>query len=182
MIYMMKRISFALLIFSISLFTLISCGKEDVIVEGMEPIYISSTDFSKVYRTDTTAFGDLGNIILSGKYFFINEKYEGIHVIDNSDPFKPVKVHFWKIPGNLEFTIDGNTLYADNSVHLLVIDVTDFYNIKVLNYIKDLYIDSPVKEPRPSDYMGMFTCVDKKNGIHIGWEKKLIVNPLCEAY
>lgn len=178
----MSKLKFSAWIFLISVFSFIACEKEDVIVEGMSPVYISSTDFTRVYRTDTLPFNDLGNIVLAGKFLFINEKYEGIHVIDNSDPFKPRKVHFWKIPGNLEFIINGKTLYADNSVHLLVIDITDFNNIKVVNFIKDLYINSPLKEPRPVGYKGMFSCVDKKNGIHIGWEKKLLVNPLCEAY
>ena len=163
-------------------FSISSCEDEDVIVEGMAPVYISSTDFTKVFRTDTIPFSDLGNIVLAGKFLFINEKYEGIHVIDNTDPFKPQKVHFWKIPGNLEFIVNGKILYADNSVHLLVIDITDFNNIKVVNYVKDFYINSPVKEPRPDGYKGMFTCVDKSNGIHVGWEKRLLVNPLCEAY
>jgi hypothetical protein len=178
----MSGIKFNIWLLVFCVFSIVSCEEEDVIVEGMAPVYVSSTDFSMVYSTDTIPFRDLGNIVLSGKYLFINERYEGIHVIDNSDPFKPVKAHFWKIPGNLEFIINGKTLYADNSVHLLVIDITDFSNIKVVNFIKDLYIESPLREPRPVGYKGMFQCVDKKNGIHIGWEKKLLINPLCEAY
>ncbi|MGE5354986.1 MAG: hypothetical protein ACM3PT_02025 [Deltaproteobacteria bacterium] len=171
-----------LVLFALMSYAFLSCGEEDVVVEGMSAVYISSTDFTKVYSTDTVDFKDLGNIILSGQYIFVNERYEGIHVIDNSNPLKPIKKHFWKIPGNLEFTLVGKTLYADNSVHLLVIDISDFSNIKVINYIKDLYIENPPKEPRPPGYKGMFTCVDKKNGIHIGGEMKMIVNPLCEAY
>lgn len=170
------------LLFGVVVFGFFSCEEEDVIIEGMSPVYVSSTDFTTVYRTDTIAFKNLGNIMLAGNFFFINEKYEGIHVIDNSDPFKPLKKHFWKIPGNLEFTVLGNTLYADNSIHLLVIDISDYNNIKVVNYIKDLYINSPHREPRPPDYKGQFKCVDKSEGIHVGWEKKMLVNPLCEAY
>lgn len=139
-----------------------ACEKEDVIVEGMSPVYISSTDFTRVYRTDTLPFNDLGNIVLAGKFLFINEKYEGIHVIDNSDPFKPRKVHFWKIPGNLEFIINGKTLYADNSVHLLVIDITDFNNIKVVNFIKTFISTVLSKSQGLSDIKVCFPALIKK--------------------
>ncbi len=163
-------------------FFLFSCEEEEVIVEGLAPVYLSAEDFTKVYSTDTMPFNNLGNIVISGNYIFINEKNQGIHVINNIDPNHPYKAYFWKIPGNREFLIKGNILYADNSVHLLVIDISDFGNIKVLSYMEDLYIDSPDYEPRPPDYFGMFECVDRNKGIHVGWEKKMLTNPLCEAY
>ena len=161
---------------------LFSCEDEEIIVEGLAPVYISAEDFTKVYSSDTIPFNNLGNIVISGNYIFINEKNLGIHVIDNNDPNHPNKVYFWRILGNREFLIKGNILYADNSVHLLVIDITDFANIKVLSYMEDLYIDSPDYEPRPPNFTGMFECVDRNKGIHVGWEKKMLINPLCEAY
>lgn len=176
----MNRIA-TILYFVISFF-LFSCEEEEVIVEGLAPVYLSAEDFTKVYSTDTMPFNNLGNIVISGNYIFINEKNQGIHVINNIDPNHPYKAYFWKIPGNREFLIKGNILYADNSVHLLVIDISDFGNIKVLSYMEDLYIDSPDYEPRPPDYFGMFECVDRNKGIHVGWEKKMLTNPLCEAY
>lgn len=176
----MKRISF-IVVFFISFFV-ISCEEEEVIVEGFAPVYLSAEDFSKVYCSDTIPFKNLGNIVISGNYIFINEKNQGIHVLNNIDPNHAFKEYFWKIPGNREFLIKGNILYADNSVHLLVIDISDFGNIKVLSYMEDLYVDSPDYEPRPPDYKGMFECVDRNKGIHVGWEKKMLRNPLCEAY
>ena len=41
-----------------------------------------------------------GKIYALGNYLFINEKQEGIHVIDNTDPANPQKITFWSIPGN----------------------------------------------------------------------------------
>ncbi len=161
----------------------VSCDKEKLIVEGMAPVYISATDFSKVKSIAPQPYENLGKIVSVGSYIFINEKEKGIHVIDNSDPSNPKNIRFFSIPGNLEFTIDGNILYADNSIHLLVIDISDINKIKVVNYIENLYINVPVLHPRPENsYVGYFECVDKSKGIMIGWEMKKIENPLCEAY
>ena len=171
---------YLVLFVSISLF---SCDKEEVVVNGMAPVYISSTDFSLVKSIEPQPFEDLGKIVNVGDYIFINEIYKGIHVVDNSNPQSPKNIRFFNIPGNKEFTIKENILYADNSVHLLVIDISNIYDIKVLNYIEDLYVDTPVNDPvPPNDYKGYFECVDKKKGIHVGWEEKELINPLCEAY
>lgn len=73
-----------------------------------------------------------GKIFAMGQYLFINEKQEGIHVIDNSDPANPVPVAFWNIPGNVDIMIRGQYLYADQFVDLLTIDISNFQDIKVV--------------------------------------------------
>jgi len=171
---------FLFFIFSL---TVLSCGKEnDLVVEGMSPIYVSPTDFSLVRTESPKEFDELGNIVNLGNFIFIVEKNKGIHVIDNVDPKNPVKKYFWSIPGCTEFTIEEDVLYADNSFHLLVIDISDYSNIKVLDYIKDIYEDKGLYQLRPPlTYNGYFVCADKKNGILIGWELKILTNPLCET-
>lgn len=66
-----------------------------------------------------------GKIYSFGNYLFINEKQEGIHVIDNSDPAHPQTLAFWKIPGNVDMAIRGNYLYVDQYIDLLTIDISD---------------------------------------------------------
>lgn len=66
-----------------------------------------------------------GKIYLYGQYLFVNERNEGIHVIDNSDPANPKKIAFWNIPGNVDIAIRGQYLYADQYVDLLTIDISD---------------------------------------------------------
>ncbi len=178
----MKLKQGVIFLFLITIFVT-SCDKDKLIVEGMAPVYISATDFTVVKSLPPQAFENLGKIVNVGNYIFINEKEKGIHVIENSDPSNPQNIRFLNIPGNLEFTIKGNILYADNSIHLLVIDISNINKIVVLNYIENLYIDDPVRHPRPEEgYVGYFECVDKNKGIHTGWEKKKLEDPLCEAY
>ena len=52
-----------------------------------------------------------GRIYFEDDYIYINEYYEGIHIIDNSDPSNPDKIGFIEIPGNLDLAIKGNILY-----------------------------------------------------------------------
>ncbi len=164
--------------------TIFSCEKkEDVIVEGMSPVYVSPTDFSVIRTESPRNFDKLGDIVNVGDYIFIVEKNKGIHVIDNTDPETPYKLYFWNIPGCTQFTIEKDILYADNSFHLLVIDISNYSKIKVVNYVKDIYEDENLFEVRPPDnYKGFFICVSKKKGILTGWELKLLKNPQCETY
>ena len=114
---------------------------------------------------------------------FINEVNRGIHVVDIEVPSNPVTVLFWNIPGNSTFTIEDNTLYADNSRHLIVIDISDFTNIKYVQHVADFYLENdPVIRRPPEDYNGPFECVNPREGILIDWVMEELTNPLCEAY
>lgn len=69
-----------------------------------------------------------GKIYALGHYLFINEKQEGIHVVDNSDPSNPQNIAFWAIPGNVDMAIRNQRLYADQYIDLLTIDISDLQN------------------------------------------------------
>ena len=80
-----------------------------------------------------------GKIYLLGQYLFINERNEGIHVIDNADPAHPKKLAFWSIPGNVDIAIKGQYLYADQYVDLLTIDISDMQNPQVVCRSQDAF-------------------------------------------
>lgn len=80
-----------------------------------------------------------GKIYLFGQYLFINERNEGIHVIDNADPANPKKLAFWSIPGNVDIAIRGQYLYADQYVDLLTIDISDMQNPQVVCRSQDAF-------------------------------------------
>jgi len=73
-----------------------------------------------------------GKIYALGHYLFINEKQEGIHVVDNSDPANPQKIAFWAIPGNADMAIRNHRLYADQYIDLLSIDIADPQNPQLI--------------------------------------------------
>ena len=80
-----------------------------------------------------------GKIYLYGSLILINEIDEGIHVIDNANPSSPAKIAFIAIPGNLDIAMSGTTLYADNYIDLLAIDITDIQNIRLEKRVNDAF-------------------------------------------
>jgi len=66
-----------------------------------------------------------GKIFVSNNFLLIGEEEMGIHVIDNSDPNNPIPARFINIPGNREFYVKGNTLYAESYYDLVKIDLSD---------------------------------------------------------
>ena len=149
-----------------------------VMIDGLKPIYrdINKEDIQSV---DARMFGDLGKIVYVDPYIFINELYSGIHVVDNSDPTDPQQIVFWSIPGNTDFTIDGNWLYADNSRDLYTIDIIDIYNIKKVFTNSDLYFQIASSQMYPPDFNGSFECVDATKGTVVGWKAEELTDPKC---
>lgn len=62
-----------------------------------------------------------GKIYVKDNLLFINEKYEGIHVVDNSNPENPNTIAFISIPGNIDISIKDDIIYADNAVDLVAL-------------------------------------------------------------
>ena len=113
-----------------------------------------------------------GKIYTKGKYIFINEKYKGVHVIDNSDPTHPVNTGFIQAPGNVDMAVKGNALYLDNAVDLITVDITDPKNLKVTSRIEEVF---PELAP-PDNPAGIYQYSKEKrpdNTVIIGWEKQL---------
>lgn len=163
----------------------VSCGKYDrfeiVETDGLTPVYLSPNDF-RVSSAEPKEFDDLGKIVVTDSILLINERFEGIHVVDNSDPGNPVNIAFWDIPGNIDFTVTGNILYADNSLDLYTIDISDIHDIKMIARTENIYQTPQSEQFYPSDYEGYFECVDAEKGIVIDWIDKFLVDPKCRTF
>ncbi len=91
-----------------------------------DPIVKKASEFrTGVQAESPRSLRNPGKIYAIGQYLLINERNEGIHVIDNSNPAAPTPVVFWKIDGNVDMAIAGNYLYADQYVDLLTIDISN---------------------------------------------------------
>lgn len=117
-----------------------------------------------------------GKIYLLGRYLFINERYEGIHIIDNQDPKQPRPISFLRIPGNVDMAVKGNLLYADNGPDLVTIDITNPAAVQVKSRVRDAFRELPMPEmalvpqectpgTRPS------------NTVVVGWQKVKVPAP-----
>lgn len=80
-----------------------------------------------------------GKIFVSNDFLLIGEEEKGIHVIDNSDPNNPTPVHFVNIPGNREFYVDGNTLYAESYYDLVKIDLSNVQQPALVSRLENAF-------------------------------------------
>ncbi len=135
------------------------------------PIYKTMDAILKdVKLTDAKAMEKPGKIFSYGNMLFINEIDKGIHVIDNTDPASPIKMGFINIDGNLDLWVKQNLLYVDCYDNLLVLDIADLHNIKVLETMLNVFPDR--------NYSGYTADVNK--GYIIGWqERDTILNIDC---
>ncbi len=106
-----------------------------------DPIYAMPEDFrnTTVKAEAPRPLRKPGKIYFMGNYLLINERNEGIHVFDNSDPYRPIPVVFWKIPGNVDMAMRGHYLYADQYVDLLALDVSDVHQPKTICRRQDVF-------------------------------------------
>lgn len=82
---------------------------------------IRNTPLNATARTIENA----GKIYIADDFILVGEEGEGIHVIDNSTRTSPSNSSFIDIPGNKEFFVEGNTLYAESNYDMLKIDISN---------------------------------------------------------
>lgn len=105
-----------------------------------DPVYKLPSEI----RVDVTAgspreLANPGKIYVFGQYLFINERNEGIHVFDNADPRNPKPIAFWNIPGNTDMAIRGNSMYANQYVDMLTINIGDLQNPQLVCRSQDAF-------------------------------------------
>jgi hypothetical protein len=64
-----------------------------------------------------------GKIYYKHPYLFVNEKYKGVHIFDNTDPENPVKKGFIAVPGCIDMAVKDHVIYLDNAVDLVTFDL-----------------------------------------------------------
>tara|TARA_R110002033_G_scaffold58464_5_gene108235 strand:+ start:212302 stop:213543 length:1242 start_codon:yes stop_codon:yes gene_type:complete len=161
-----------LLFISIS-FGLLSCDNDDDSKYAdylvARPLTISTTEFKNgVSVLPPKNIEESGKIYAYKNYIFVNDKSQGIHVIDNRNPNSPKKITYIKIPGNVDISVKNDFLYADSLTDLVVIDISNIDNIRVVNRLENVLSDNVVW-PIDVDFFE-YEDLDSTNEILIGWE------------
>ncbi|PXY01618.1 hypothetical protein DF185_09100 [Marinifilum breve] len=134
-----------------------------------DPIYMSISDFKSAVKSESERdMKETGKIYFYGDYIFVNEKFQGIHIFNNSDPSQPVAEQFIAIPGNIDIAIKDDMLYADSYTDLVVIDISDMNNISEVKRFADVFYYSLP----PSNNKYRYGEIDPEKGIVIAWEVK----------
>lgn len=165
----------------LSVLLLGSCDqKEDTpeMVQGLAPIY-SSADWKTIQTLEAQPIQTLGKIYYKSGFLFVGEIGKGIHIIDNRNPSDPKRIKFLKIDANTDIAIKGNILYANNAKDLVVLDISNLDDIKLLKRLPDVFQLLDGSGMFPADYNGYFECVDAKRGVVLGWEETTLENPEC---
>ena len=175
----MKHLAFMLLL--ATCFLLQSCieSTKDIPDEvmGLAPIY-GVGDLDEIKMIEAQTINRLGKIYYKDSLIFAGEMGRGIHVIDNTDPSDPQKVHFLRIYGNSDIAIKGNILYANNQEDLVTIDISDLNEIKVLSRLEGVFPEQ-LDGNFPTNYVGFFECHDPALGVVVGWEERMLDKPQC---
>jgi hypothetical protein len=162
-----------------ALLSLLGCdfGSEEKEREGLRPIYISPETAQRVSAGPARPLRNTGKIYTKDTLVFVNELYQGIHVINNRDPRQPKSVAFISIPGNVDLAIKGSILYADNYRDLVSLDISNLTNIREVNRVKEALPQGT--QDYPNEFGVFFECVDPNKGVVAGWEKATLKNPKC---
>ena len=145
--------------------------------QGVRPIYAALDGWDEIVSLPPQPIGNLGKIYYKDPYIFVNERFRGFHVVDNSDPNRPEPIAFIQIFGSEDIAIKENILYADNYTDLVAIDITDIHNVQVVSRVKNLY--APESKAYPEGFSGYFECVEEDRGFVVGWEKAELLDPQC---
>lgn len=94
----------------------------------VEPVFktLDEIHSGTVVQETPRALVSPGQLYFYNDLIFINERHEGIHVIDNTHPENPVNSLFISIPGNDDIAIKDGVLYANSYVDLLAINLQDY--------------------------------------------------------
>jgi len=171
----MKKVHLLALLTVMTVF--LSCNTDDVDESLYDdylvatPIMMSQTEFrSSVDILPPEPIQESGKIYAYKDYIFVNDKYRGVHVIDNSDPNAPKKITFIKIAGNVDVSVKDDFLYADSIMDLMVFDISDINNIKPVKRLENVlqqYLNWPVEAD-------IFDWQNSATGdIQVGWETKI---------
>jgi hypothetical protein len=146
---------------------------------GNKPVYMSYNDLrTSITLEQNVPLKNPGKIYFKDNYIFIVEELKGIHVFDNTNPASPVKKVFVKLPGVVDISISGSTLYADSFVDLVVLELQDINAIHEVNRVKEIfpYTVPPVDNDYPMAY------VDQEKGVVVDWELKTIREKVDQQY
>ena len=147
-------------------------SSEPVFYGDYTPVYMDRAAMENAVKIEAAQpLSSTGKIYIYGQYILVNEKFKGIHVIDNSNPSAPKNIAFLHIDGCIDMAMKNNVLYADNAVDLLALKTADnFASVQVTERIRNIFPETE----SPDRYWSIYTVNQfrPKNGILVAWKKK----------
>jgi hypothetical protein len=146
-------------------------------VVGWKPIYEDDAHARPIKFAEPRATQKGGKIYVMGTTLYQVESGKGIHVLSFNNPSNPQKLAFIEVPGAQEISIKGSYLYTNNYNDLVVLDIAELTDVKVIKRMKDLFTFTTMDTP---PLPGYFECVDPSKGRVVDWEQTTIYSPKCK--
>ncbi|WP_197276110.1 hypothetical protein [Mangrovimonas sp. TPBH4] len=114
-------------LFALSLLACLEGYDDDVFIEPMPsslytPVIMERSEFEASTTLESPkSIVNSGKIYVKDNFLFINEKNEGFHIFDNSNPENPINIGFIKVLGSSDLAIKGDILYVNNATDLVAI-------------------------------------------------------------
>ncbi len=176
----MKRLNY-LFLFLAAIF-LNGCsetGEETITYKINEPVFMSMDLFRKPVRVspEPREIKKQGKIAFYQGFMYISEPEKGIHIIDNSNPKKPLVVGFIELIGNVDMAIKDDILYADSYIDMVWFDISNPANPKFLGRKENVFPESlPMTD---NNYIYDYEqAYNRSKGIVVGW----VVRERTEKY
>jgi hypothetical protein len=134
-------------------------------VSAYIPVFMEREELERSvsYRDGERDLVNPGKIYHKAPYIYVNEKYKGVHVINNSVPAAPKREGFIIAPGCIDMAIKGNILYLDNSVDLVAFDLVAK---SVTERVKNAF-------PEPLSPDGYACYIERpENYVLVEWKKR----------
>ena len=134
------------------------------------PVYMSYADLRSAVQLEAPhELTEISRLYLYKNLIFMNERNQGVHIIDNRFPANPEAIGFIRIPGNLDINIRDDYLYADSYIDLVTIDLRDISNISEITREVDIFPYNSFQNI-PYDIDFEFGVVDSTKGVVVGYE------------
>lgn len=147
----MKKLTYLLGALPLILASCIGESYQTTYYTEYEPILMERTELATSIKwVEPKIPGTTGKIYIKDNFLFINERFEGIHVYDNSDPTNPIAKGFITIPGNVDISVREDIFYADNARDLVAFRVVNNSSIELLDRNENVF-----PELRPPDVFGI---------------------------
>ncbi len=126
---------------TVFLFILTGFDVEPVCYSNHKPVFMLRSEMEKNVKLEgPRTITNPGKIYIKDHLIFINEKYRGIHVVDNTNPEDPSIIAFINIDGCIDMAMKDNVLYADNAVDLIAVKAdAHMTGIEVTKRIKNTF-------------------------------------------
>jgi len=129
------------------------------------PVFMKRGDLdqSVSFQSGARDIENPGKIYYKAPYIYINERYKGVHIINNSDPQHPVNESFIVAPGCIDMAVKGTILYMDNAVDLVAFDLS---SNQLSKRIRNVF-----PEPVSPDNERYYYPANRDDFILVGWKE-----------